>query len=774
MEIFNDFERLNTIVSGVSDTVNIANTVDVSASLSLPVSGSFQVSFPPVQEVSGIVTLSNPQTVVGISGVPTISVTNLPDIQNSYILNQIGISGTPLVTISNPTSVVGVSSIPNVTISNFPQIQSISASSIIPVSGTVGITALSSIPTIVSNSISVSALPSITIGNFPSIQNISHNGIAQPISGTIAVSNPIYTVGISSIPNVTISNPQTIVGISGTPSVIISNPATVVGVSSIPNVTISNFPQTQGISASSLSTYVSNAISISAIPSISVGNFPSIQNISFNGSAQPISGAVSISNQITTIGVSSLPDITVGISGNPTISISNFPETQSISGDVNATINNTLDISASSQLPIINEMPVINYWPAMVGIAPATDTSYIDPSGALQVRGAITSDEGSYSTDFNEGVYYNLTGVLSFVNGSYKIYGSGTKFLSELGFGDYVKYYLDSELYQTPVSNIDSDTELTLSLPYLGTSVSGTGVGSGFEYVTGSGTISASNSYLILDSGVTSGSFTQASRDVDFLPTAVILRNFYVTQNIDNNDSFFGFFDTEDYRTFNVGAYILFNGASYNSGVLITRTSNSLFSTNIVPFTLPGTNSIQSPAKWKLEITDEKVTVFYNDLKLAESSNHLPPIYKPLSFVLGTFNTNVPASTTKVYVDELLFKNVDVVNTASVLQTHVQYSSDTTAQEYLKELASIVEILVPAVRAMTNNVAMAIDINGRQRTNIEAGTVTANCNINASQTLTTVSTLANQSSIGSYSANDQVPAIMNNNAMLLRTGIIVS
>jgi hypothetical protein len=78
---------------------------------------------------------------------------------------------------------------------------------------------------------------------------------------------------------------------------------------------------------------------------------------------------------------------------------------------------------------------------------------------------------------------------------------------------------------------------------------------------------------------------------------------------------------------------------------------------------------------------------------------------------------------------------------------------------------------------MTNNVAMMVDINGRQRTNVEAGTVTANCNINATQTLatvTTVATVSNQTNIAGYSAADQIPSFINMNGIGLRDRIIVS
>lgn len=256
MEIFNDFERLNTIVSGVSDTVFVGNTVDVSASTLIPISGSFVSSPTDIQFNGTKVTISNPLPVSGNFGMTfpnIIGVSGEVDV-NNFPLNQ-------LVTLSNPisgdisilnfpyeqniTGIVSVSSIPNVTISN-PQ-------TIVGVSGIVNSS--------INNIVGISANSPISI----------INSATQSISGSVSILNPVSVVSVSSIPNVTIANPQTTVGISGTPA-----------------ISISNFPSTQIISADV-------AIPVSG----TISAFP--MDLQFDGTLVSSGNPLPITGNVTTI-----------------------------------------------------------------------------------------------------------------------------------------------------------------------------------------------------------------------------------------------------------------------------------------------------------------------------------------------------------------------------------------------------------------------------------------------------------------------------------------
>ena len=82
--------------------------------------------------------------------------------------------------------------------------------------------------------------------------------------------------------------------------------------------------------------------------------------------------------------------------------------------------------------------------------------------------------------------------------------------------------------------------------------------------------------------------------------------------------------------------------------------------------------------------------------------------------------------------------------------------------------------LLTVVRAFGNYLATAMDINGRQRVNVETGVITAS--IASAQTLATVTTVATLQTTGAanYSNNDMIPSLMNMNAFNIRSRITVS
>lgn len=98
--------------------------------------------------------------------------------------------------------------------------------------------------------------------------------------------------------------------------------------------------------------------------------------------------------------------------------------------------------------------------------------------------------------------------------------------------------------------------------------------------------------------------------------------------------------------------------------------------------------------------------------------------------------------------------------------------SDT--QETKNALNQIVSVL----RAFGNYLATAFDTSGRQRVNVETGSVTiASGTVTTVTTVTgvtTVATVTNQTNIGSWAAIEQIPALMNSNARGLRSGITVT
>lgn len=97
------------------------------------------------------------------------------------------------------------------------------------------------------------------------------------------------------------------------------------------------------------------------------------------------------------------------------------------------------------------------------------------------------------------------------------------------------------------------------------------------------------------------------------------------------------------------------------------------------------------------------------------------------------------------------------------------------------EMIEAIEALRFAVQSLTRSIGMGMpDALGRLRVLAENPTA-ANLNVTASlasgqtlATVTTLSTLTNQTQVGGFAANDQIPALMNANAGSLRRNISVT
>lgn len=83
------------------------------------------------------------------------------------------------------------------------------------------------------------------------------------------------------------------------------------------------------------------------------------------------------------------------------------------------------------------------------------------------------------------------------------------------------------------------------------------------------------------------------------------------------------------------------------------------------------------------------------------------------------------------------------------------------------ELVDAIEAMRMAIQSMTRTIGlMQPDTAARMRVALDS--------ITAGLTLATVTTLANQTSIGGFAANDQVPALMRLSADSLRRNVLVS
>ena len=96
-------------------------------------------------------------------------------------------------------------------------------------------------------------------------------------------------------------------------------------------------------------------------------------------------------------------------------------------------------------------------------------------------------------------------------------------------------------------------------------------------------------------------------------------------------------------------------------------------------------------------------------------------------------------------------------------------------------LESTLQSLRLAVAALTRTIGLITpDAAGRMRVSLDAAPATVAAtqsgtwNVTTLTTLTTCSSLTNQSQVGGYGANDQIPALMHLSADSLRRNITVS
>jgi hypothetical protein len=93
-------------------------------------------------------------------------------------------------------------------------------------------------------------------------------------------------------------------------------------------------------------------------------------------------------------------------------------------------------------------------------------------------------------------------------------------------------------------------------------------------------------------------------------------------------------------------------------------------------------------------------------------------------------------------------------------------------------LESTLQALRLAVAALTRTIGlMTPDVAGRMRVSLESAPAVVPASQSGTwnlSTITTCSTLTNQSQVGGYGANDQIPALMHLSADSLRRNITVS
>jgi hypothetical protein len=291
----------------------------------------------------------------------------------------------------------------------------------------------------------------------------------------------------------------------------------------------------------------------------------------------------------------------------------------------------------------------------------------LDTSGRLETHGSITTDEGSFRDDFvGTTLTTTLAGTVTFTNNSNIVTGSGTNFTKSVLVGQFIKKSSDAETLYVLVSSVNSDTSLTLSSVYTGTTAATTAVVSNWKTFTGSGgSLTISNSNLVIASGTTSGSSTYIQRKADYLPFSCSAW-VNISQNIANQTAFFGFIDTASTPANPIKQVMVqISGTNNNQVSFITSSLNASYATEITNVILPAGASLLNNNLFQIDITGAKATLSINGTLVAVNNLHIPGPYDQLNYVVGITNTGTPASNTTLYCDSVYFCNSDRLEVAN-------------------------------------------------------------------------------------------------------------
>ena len=295
----------------------------------------------------------------------------------------------------------------------------------------------------------------------------------------------------------------------------------------------------------------------------------------------------------------------------------------------------------------------------------------VDPTNHLLVRGPVNTDEGSFYDHFaGLSLSTALTGTLTFGGGAISVTGSGTAFTTQVQQGQYVKLSADPETAYAQVDSVQSDTQLTLSSGYTGSSTSGASVVNNWATVTASGaTIAVDASYCTITNGTGSGAKTYIYRELDYAPLQAQLFGFVLGLTV-GQTGYMGFVDNPASPT----QQILFkfgNGLPANQFLLVTSGTGGATDTTTQTCTFPSGLATGVILSFTITFAQNKVVVSMGSpnvmepVVVASAVQNIPNPYTLLYGVVGfTNNTAITASAT-IYADGVLITDANRVEVAN-------------------------------------------------------------------------------------------------------------
>lgn len=281
-----------------------------------------------------------------------------------------------------------------------------------------------------------------------------------------------------------------------------------------------------------------------------------------------------------------------------------------------------------------------------------------EPGGALRTRSVVLTDEGSFRDDFSgTSNTFNLTGTVSFFNGSDRVSGIGSLFSTELSSNYYIKLSTDTDSYYSAIDQIISDEELILVSPYLGSTGTGTGVSAKWKpTIVGGATISVLNSLATLASSTANNNSAILFRDGDYGPF-LLEASLDISQRVANQTTVFGFVsDTTPTPTRQ--AVVIFDGTSDRTIKFQTSSSTSASDTQTTTITLSNNGVTSTTHLYTIEVSKRNCTLLIDTEVVATHTIHIPDVYGTMGIIAKITNSAI-VTNTNFNINAITFDNAN-------------------------------------------------------------------------------------------------------------------
>jgi len=317
---------------------------------------------------------------------------------------------------------------------------------------------------------------------------------------------------------------------------------------------------------------------------------------------------------------------------------------------------NAGDVSVLNGLPSYPVADAVPYWPSYgASSSTAQRSTGVDEGGALSVRGAVLTDEGTFRCNFaNTSLAVSIGSVM--VSGTTV---TGTGFLTgEAKLKDYFKLDADAESAWTQISSVDSDTQITLYTSYSG-GASGSASRAIMRPTTGSGgSISVASGQCTLTSGTTNSAATSITRDLDYAP--IVTRNrVSISQRIANQTIWIGLWEGVATPRF----FARFEADGTTNTTIKCRSGRnptgapSASETEETVVTLPNGLTTATLAEYRVEMLTEVVRFYIAGILVAEHARVVPSQFDFFRCGVLIVNGTGAGSSTSVIADYITGKN---------------------------------------------------------------------------------------------------------------------